>query len=103
MVLVLTTFPDAACAREMAGRLLDEQLAACVSLLPAAESHYVWRGERQSATEVPAMIKTTCEAYPQLEARLRELHPYDVPEIIELPVSRGWPAYVDWVRSSCGG
>lgn len=103
LFLVLTTFPDGACARETAGRLLDERLAACVNLLPAGESHYVWKGERQTATEVPAIIKTTPEAYPRLEARLRELHPYEVPEILAVPVGQGWPAFVDWVRSSCGG
>ena len=101
MLLVLTTFPDGVQAREIAGRLVDERLAACVSLLPAVESHYDWDGERQRATEVPAMIKTTEEAYPLLEARLGELHPYEVPEIIALPVASGLPAYLDWVGQSC--
>jgi periplasmic divalent cation tolerance protein len=101
MFLVLTTFPDSVPAREVAGRLLDERLAACVTVLPAAESHYVWNGERQVAAEVPVMIKTTGEAYPRLEARLRELHPYEVPEIIAVPVASGLKAYLDWVEQSC--
>lgn len=101
MFLVLTTFPDGPGAREIAGRLLDERLAACVTVLPAAESHYVWNGERQAAAEVPVVIKTTGEAYPRLEARLRELHPYEVPEIIALPVAAGLKAYLDWVEQCC--
>lgn len=101
MFLVLTTFPDGEQARQMAGRLLDERLAACVSVFPAVESHYVWNGERQAAVEVPVMIKTTAEAYALLEARLREWHPYELPEIIALPVASGLQAYLDWVGQRC--
>jgi periplasmic divalent cation tolerance protein len=88
-------------ARVVAGRLLDEKLAACVSLLPASESIYDWQGERQAAVEVPVMIKTTEDAYPRLEAALREWHPYDVPEIFAVPVVGCLEAYAGWVRSSC--
>jgi len=101
MLLVLTTFPDVECAREIAGRLLDERLAACLSLLAPAESHYFWLGVREVAAEIPAMIKTSEEAYPRLEARLRELHPYEVPEIVAVPVVRGLEEYVSWVHARC--
>lgn len=101
MLLVLTTFPDSEQAREVAGRLLDERLAACVSVMPVVESHYVWDGERQQASEVPVMIKTTEAAYASLEVRLRELHPYEVPEVIALPVVAGLPAYLEWVGQRC--
>jgi len=100
-LVVLTTFPNADTARTIAGRLLDEHLVACVTLLPATESHYQWQGERQSATEVPAMLKTTAGKYPDLESRLRSLHPYDVPEIIALPAVRVQPDYLDWIHDSC--
>jgi len=103
MLLVFTTFPDSSQAREAAGRLLDERLAACITLLAAAESHYVWEGRRESASEVPVLIKTTEEAYARLEARLGELHPYAVPEIIAVPVTRGLGAYLEWVCASCAG
>jgi len=103
MLLVLTTFAEAAQAREIAGRLLDERLAACVTLLAPGESHYVWDGRRQTATEIPVLIKTTAEIYPRLEARLRELHPYEVPEIIAVPVVRGLEAYLEWVAGRCSG
>jgi len=103
MLVVLTTFPDAESGREIASRLLDERLAACVSLLGPCESHYVWNGERQTATEVPALIKTTEEGYARLEARLRALHPYEVPEIIAIPAERCLEAYEQWVRRGCEG
>lgn len=102
LLLVLTTFPDADRAREIAGRLIDERLAACVTLLAPAESHYDWNGSRQSAAEVPAFIKTTAQGYDRLEARLHELHPYEVPEIVALPASAALAPYAEWIRTSCG-
>jgi len=101
MFLVLTTFPDLERAREVARLLLDERLAACVTVLPAAESHFVWDDQRQVAAEVPVWIKTSGETYGRLEARLVELHPYAVPEVIALPVSRGLASYLDWVGAAC--
>lgn len=102
LVVVLTTLPDVDQAREMARRLLDDRLAACVTILPGAESHYVWNSERQSAVEVLAMIKTTRLTYSRLEARLKEWHPYEVPEIVALPAAGAWPAYAAWVGAACG-
>ena len=102
MVLVLTTFPDRERAREAAGLLLDERLAACVSVLPPVESHYVWEGERRCEEEVPVLIKTVAERYPRLEERLRERHPYAVPEIVAVPVARGLPGYLEWVAQQSG-
>ncbi len=102
MILVLTTFPDRERAREAAGLLLDERLAACVSVLPPVESHYVWEGERRCEEEVAVLIKTVAERYPRLEERLRERHPYAVPEIVAVPVARGLPAYLEWVAQQSG-
>ena len=102
MILVLTTFPDPERAREAAGLLVDERLAACVSVLPPVESHYVWEGERRCEEEVLVLIKTVAERYPRLEERLRERHPYAVPEIVAVPVARGLPAYLEWVAQQSG-
>ncbi|MFN0128709.1 MAG: divalent-cation tolerance protein CutA [Verrucomicrobiales bacterium] len=102
LVVVLTTLPDVDQARQMARRLLEDRLAACATVLPTAESHYVWNEECQSAVEVLVIIKTTRLAYPRLEARLKECHPYEVPEIVALPAVGAWPAYVAWVGAACG-
>ena len=85
----------------VARALLEEKLVACVSLLPKADSYFMWDGELKEHGEVVALLKTTRAAYPQLESRLNELHPYDVPEIIALPVERGLEKYVGWVRETC--
>jgi periplasmic divalent cation tolerance protein len=101
VLVVMSTFPDVASAREVAGRLLDERLATCVSLMPGVESHFDWQGERQQSTEVAVLIKTTQAAYPDLEERLSRLHPYEVPEILGFPAERGLEAYLGWVRGGC--
>ena len=96
--LILCTFPDADQARAIGTTLIEEQLAACVNLIPGVESIYRWQGAMETSAEVLAIFKTTLSAYPAFETRLRTLHPYEVPEIIALPVSAGLPAYLDWVR-----
>ncbi|RIX48287.1 MAG: divalent-cation tolerance protein CutA [Rhodocyclales bacterium GT-UBC] len=95
--LVLTNCPDEACANAIALALVEDRLAACVNILPRVQSVYRWQGAVESASEIPLLIKTTTAGYPALEARLRELHPYEVPEIIALSVSQGLPAYLNWV------
>lgn len=97
VLLVLTTFPDGEQARQTGTALVESQLAACVSLCPKVESIYRWQGKVESSTEVLALLKTTPEAYPRLEKRLRELHPYEVPEIIALPTTHVSAAYAQWV------
>ncbi|MCW1884574.1 divalent-cation tolerance protein CutA [Luteolibacter flavescens] len=99
-VVVLCTFPDLDQARQIGAALVERQVAACVNLLPGTESIYRWDGKIERATEVLAVIKTT--RYPDLEAAIRELHPYEVPEIISLPVKAGLPEYIKWVGESCG-
>jgi periplasmic divalent cation tolerance protein len=100
MILVITTFPDAPTGRKIGTALVEEKLAACVNLVPKVESFFYWQGRKESSTEVLALLKTSEAAYERLEARLNELHPYDVPEIIALPVTRGLEAYVKWVDDS---
>ncbi len=101
VLLVFTTFASAEEAKRLATALVAENLAACVSLVPAVESFYRWEGAVQSGAEIFGIINTTGLAYPALEIRIRELHSYEVPEIVALPVSHGLPAYLNWVRSSC--
>ncbi len=99
VLLVLTTLPDEASARALASHLVDAQLAACVNLLAPATSVFRWEEKVSSETEIPALIKTTQSRYAALEAAIRAQHPYELPEIIAVPVTHGLPAYLDWVRA----
>ena len=101
-LLVLSTFPDAEVARTIARTLVEEQLAACANLVPGAESIYWWKGVIESSSEVLAQFKTTAEQYPRLEARLKELHPYELPAIVAIPISAGLPEYLEWVEANTG-
>ncbi|HSN62615.1 MAG: divalent-cation tolerance protein CutA [Azonexus sp.] len=98
-LLVLTNCPDEESANAIALALVEERLAACVSILPRVQSVYRWQGAVESATEIPLFIKSTATNYPALEAAIRDRHPYKVPEIIALAVERGLPAYLDWVTT----
>ena len=98
LLVVLCTFPDRETAQRIATALVDQRLAACVNLVPGVQSIYRWQGKVESAEEVLAVMKTTVEVYPQLEAKLKELHPYDVPEIVALPVERVQEGYAKWVE-----
>ncbi len=98
VVLVLSNAPDQLLAKRIAHMLVEEGLAACVNLGAAYLSMYMWEGRLESADEVPLTIKTTQAAVPALTARLAELHPYDVPEIVVIPVTGGAPSYLNWVR-----
>jgi periplasmic divalent cation tolerance protein len=97
VLLVVTTLPDRATAERIAAALVTARVAACVNVLAECTSVYRWQGKIERAGEVPMLIKTTRAAYAQLEETLRTLHPYDVPEIVALPVTAGLPAYLDWV------
>ena len=98
-LVVFCTFPDVGQARVIAAELVERRLAACVNLLPGVESIYRWEGKVERAGEVLAVIKTT--RYPEVEAALKELHPYEVPEILALPVAAGLAAYLKWLGESC--
>lgn len=97
--MVFCTCPDDATAERLAGMLVAERLAACVNLLGGARSIYRWQEKLETATETLMVIKTTTAAYPALERRLAEAHPYEVPEILALQVSDGLPAYLKWIAS----
>lgn len=103
ILLVLSTFPDAGKARAAARALVGEKLAACANLLPGVESIYVWKGQTEMGMEVLALFKTTRAAYPALEERLRGLHPYELPEIVAVPLTAGLPDYLRWVAKGVAG
>ncbi|HEX9398263.1 MAG TPA: divalent-cation tolerance protein CutA [Burkholderiales bacterium] len=98
-LLVLTNLPDRAAAERIAEQLIAERLAACVNILAPCRSVYRWKGAVQHDEEHPLLIKTSAERYPALERALRASHPYELPEIIAVPVERGLPAYLDWVAA----
>ena len=97
MLLVLTNLPDRASAEKLAGILIGQSLAACVNILAPCRSVYRWKGVMQNDEEHPLLAKTTRERYPALEAAIRAAHPYELPEIIAVPVTAGLPAYLQWV------
>lgn len=97
---VLTTFSDVETARSVAQRLVAEELAACVNILPGIESCYRWQGKVETSREVLCLCKTTAPAWPDLCRRLKELHPYEAPEIICLNIEDGWEPYLEWMRQS---
>ena len=96
-LLVLTNLPDRATAERLADLVIGQSLAACVNILAPCRSVYRWKGAVQHDEEHPMLIKTTAERYPALEQALRSGHPYELPEIIAVPIERGLPAYLDWV------
>ncbi|HLU78792.1 MAG TPA: divalent-cation tolerance protein CutA [Burkholderiaceae bacterium] len=98
VVLVLSNAPDMLLAKRIAHMLVEEYLAACVNLGVPGLSMYMWEGKLEGAEEVPITIKTTRGRLPALVARLKELHPYEVPEILVLPVLSGQASYMEWVR-----
>jgi periplasmic divalent cation tolerance protein len=106
VVVVLCTAPAAAsrpgklAADDLARRLVEDGLCACVNVLPAVRSYFRWQGAVDTADELLLIVKTTAAAVPSLRQRLLELHPYDVPEILELPVAGGAPEYLRWLADA---
>lgn len=99
-LLVITTLPDQAAAEKLALALIEGRLAACVNVLAPCRSVYRWQGKVDSATEVPLLIKTAAARYAALEAAIRAAHPYELPEIIAVPIEQGLPDYLAWVVAS---
>lgn len=102
ILLVFTNLPDAASAEKLALQLIEAHAAACVNQLAPCISTYRWRGKIEITAEVPLLIKTTRAAYAQLEKLILEAHPYELPEIIAVPVNVGLPAYLSWVSEETG-
>ena len=103
VMVVLTTLPDAPAAEALAVQLIHERLVACANVLPGARSLYRWKGEIRRDAESLVILKTTRASLPDLERRLPELHPYDVPELVALDVVGGLETYLEWVRAEAGG
>ena len=99
MLLVSTTVPDQATAERVANEIVGAHLAACVSILAPCRSIYHWQGRIESATEIPLLFKTSETRYAELAAKLKQLHPYELPEIVAVRVADGLPAYLDWVAA----
>jgi len=97
VLIVLTNCPDAEIADRIARTLVEQKLAACVNRMPAVDSVYRWQGAIERAVEVPLLIKSTRERLPEVQEAIRALHPYEVPEILAIPVVAGLPAYLRWV------
>jgi periplasmic divalent cation tolerance protein len=99
VAVVLTTAPSADVAESLASRLVDEGLAACVNVIPGVTSIFRWEGATQREAEILLVVKTTADRVSALRDRIVGLHPYEVPEVVALPVSDGHAAYLAWVRA----
>ena len=99
-ILVLTTVPDEKTGQTIAMRVLEEKMAACVTISGASRSFYWWRGQISKETEHILFIKTKAALFPELEKNLQEIHPYDVPEIIALPIQKGARDYLSWIEKA---
>jgi periplasmic divalent cation tolerance protein len=102
-ILVLTQMPDHPSAQALARALIEERLAACVSIGASAESLYHWRGQIETAQEVPVAIKTRTGRYAAVEAAIVARHPYELPEILAVPIIDGLARYVGWIAAETGG
>jgi periplasmic divalent cation tolerance protein len=101
VLLAFSTFPDANTARKVVKEIIDLRLAACGNILPPIHSIYRWKGKLESSEETLVIFKLEAERYGDFEAKLRALHPYEVPEIISVKVDSGLPDYLRWVAESC--
>jgi periplasmic divalent cation tolerance protein len=102
-VLIISTFPEAGLARTAIRALVAERLVACGTLLPGAESIYAWKGGIETGEETVVLLKAPASSYPAVEQRLRQLHPYEIPEIVSFNISQGFPSYLEWILESCSG
>lgn len=98
--VVLTTFSDDANGRQIIDSLLQQRLAACIQVLPV-QSYYRWKGRIASDAEKLVLIKTRQALYPSVEAAIREMHAYETPEIIQLPIEAGSLPYLEWIVAEC--
>ena len=98
-LIVMTNAPDRDVALRIAHALVERKLAACVNILAECVSVYRWKDKLETATEVPLLIKTRAAIYDEVEAAIRSLHPYELPEIVAVPVRQGLPDYLEWVNN----
>jgi periplasmic divalent cation tolerance protein len=103
IILVLTNLPDRESAGRIARLLVEARLAACVNVFAPCSSTYRWRGSIEVADEIPLLIKTTVSAYARVESLILAQHPYELPEIIRVPLETGLAGYLQWVNSEVDG
>ncbi len=99
-ILVLSTCPGSISAKKIARDLVTEKLAACVNIVPGVQSFFSWVGKVDSANEYMLIIKTTLDRYEVLEKRIKKIHPYELPEIIAVPIETGLAGYLDWITKN---
>ncbi len=95
--IVLTTCPDSDSAQRIADALVGERLAACVNILPVMQSVYIWHGQIERGAEHLLVIKSRSDSYERIQARILQLHPYELPEVITVPVTGGFNDYLSWL------
>lgn len=103
ILLALSTFPDRETAREISNQLVSGSFAACANILPAIESIYRWKGEIETGNEALVFFKLSEDRQSTFQEKLRSLHPYELPEIIFIPVVNGLPEYLRWITENCCG
>lgn len=96
-LVVLTTWPDQDAAFQAAGQWVQEGLAACVNVLPMMTSIYPWKGEVETGNEHLMLVKTSRRAFPRLQSAIQDSHPYELPEIVAVPIVAGLPGYLQWI------
>jgi periplasmic divalent cation tolerance protein len=101
ILLAVSTFPDRETAQRISNQLVTEKFAACANILPEVESIYRWKEKIETGSETPVLFKVSEDRQSAFQEKLRALHPYDVPEIIFVPLSSGLPEYLHWVAENC--
>ena len=99
-ILVLSTFPEGVSAKDTAECLVNEKLAACVNIIPGVQSIFRWQDKIDNSNENILIIKTTNNLYSKLDNRIKELHPYELHEIISVSIENGLPEYLNWINKS---
>ena len=102
ILLALSTFPDRETTQRISNQLVTERFAACANIFPNVESIYRWKGKIESGNETLVLFKLSEDRQSAFQDKLRSLHPYDVPEIIFVPIAGGSPEYLRWVVENCG-
>jgi len=97
--IILCTCPDQKTAEEIASHLISEKLAACVNIIPGITSIYEWQGQIEKSQEYQLLIKSHSKYYTEIEDNIKKLHPYELPEIIAVPIERGLPEYLQWINT----
>ncbi len=103
ILLAISTFPDPDTAHRISNQLVADKFAACANILPGIESIYRWKEKIETGTETLVFFKISEDRQAGFQEKIRSLHPYDVPEIIFIPISSGLPEYMRWVAENCSG